>query len=102
MDKAINNYPVQSYSMEYKIGMALLNWIGIPTTILGIVVNWNEIKGWALFCLSLLFLCIRVVFYIDERLDARKIRKVEHEMKELELKKKTRDYHKEDDNEHHY
>lgn len=104
MKQAIYAEPIQPYStMAYKFGIALLNWIGIPTTILGIVANWGDIKGTALFILSLIFLCVRVVFYVDEKLALRRSRKIENDSKELDLEKKRRQYNSApDEPEQHY
>lgn len=84
-------------SMAYKIGLILFDIFGIPTTILGIAYNWGTVKGWALTCLSLLFICIRFAFYIDDKLAARKSRRIEREMRELDLQEKKDRHH----NNHH-
>lgn len=94
--EAVNYYQSNkpTMSMPYKIGIFLLDFLGIPATILGIAYNWGDIKGYVLTALSLLFICVRFVFYIDDKLAARKSRKIDRELKELELKEQQRKFNK--------
>jgi len=74
--------------MSYKIGMLIFDFLGIPTTILGIAYNWGDIKGISLLILSLVFICVRFAFYVDDKLEQRRSKRIERKMKELDLQEK--------------
>lgn len=54
----------------------LWNFLGIPSVLLGFVLNLDNIKGGIIAVLGILYLSVQLCFFIDKQMDIRRVRKI--------------------------
>lgn len=56
------------FKMGEKVGWLIADWLGVPISFLGIIVNWDNILSKIIAGIGIVYLTIRTVFfYIDKR-----------------------------------
>lgn len=79
-------YTQQLKKMEYgKLAITLLNWFGIPITVLGILANLESWKAGVLFVLSAIYLLLRTIYYAVEKEQCRRKRNIELKRQQFEF-----------------
>lgn len=77
---------------ESKGLMAFLTWLGIPTTLLGLFSNMDELKSNILFVAGLLMIIIRFCFWVYRVIQGNKLKNMELKEKVIKLKEIEMDF----------
>jgi hypothetical protein len=56
--------------MGAKIGWLIADWIGIPLSLLGIVINMDNVKSTVIALLAMIYLMLRIYFYFVQKQQA--------------------------------
>lgn len=65
-----NPYYNRITKMGAKIGWLIADWIGIPLSLLGIVINMDNIKSAVIAMLAMIYLMLRIYFYFIQKQQA--------------------------------
>lgn len=70
--------------MGAKIGWLIADWLGIPLSLLGIVVNIDNIKSTVIALIAIIYLMIRTYFYFVQKQQAVREKEIElwHKMQD--------------------
>lgn len=84
--------PNRSLPMEptFKLWLAILNGLGLTTTIGVVVLDWASWKANILFMVGLIFLLIRIYYYIVNQSQQKEMRELQNQMRELDIEEKKR------------
>ena len=76
--------------VEISLFVKVLLWVGLGSYIGGIMLNWGSWKADLMFMAGFFFMLSRGVFFCIKQWQEKKMRKVDRELKELDLREKKR------------
>lgn len=74
--------------MAVKIGWLIVDWLGIPLSLLGIYLNLDNVKSAIIAILAIIYLMLRTYFYFVQKKQA--IREKEYDLWHREVDKMER------------
>jgi hypothetical protein len=68
-----------------KLFLAWFNWVGLPSALLGFIMNIGDWKAWVLFFIGAAFGIARVVFYCVKQYQEAQLREIERKRQNKNL-----------------